>query len=232
MIFFIIFLLIFLILFILYENIKNYYTKKITDLSFWSGKYGKHHLEMIEFIKEIKFYLDKYKITYWIHAGTLLGAVRHEGFIPWDDDIDFGYIDKENNVNYLIDELKKNYQIDNYFWGWKIISKKNNKIFVDMFEFTIKDNLVKQTILSELLWPKENYYIDELFPLKNSKFESITLPLPAKPELFCKRAFGDNYKEVFYIHSPHYDMFFDNIIDGIGLSLNNGKKFKISDLHQ
>ena len=85
-----------------------------------------------------------------------------------------------------------------------------------MFEFTIKDNMIKQTQLSELQWPKENYYIDELFPLKDSKFESILLSLHAKQELFCKRVFGDNYNEIFYIHSHYYDMFFSNIIDGMG----------------
>lgn len=46
------------------------------------------HTIQIKMLSELDTLLEKAKIKYCLWAGTLLGAIRHHGFIPWDDDID------------------------------------------------------------------------------------------------------------------------------------------------
>ena len=44
--------------------------------------------KLLEMLTWLVKYIDEHELRYYVIGGTMLGAVRHKGFIPWDDDID------------------------------------------------------------------------------------------------------------------------------------------------
>lgn len=76
----------------------------------------KLHKVDVDILKEVVSICDKNNLKYYIIGGTLLGAVRHKGFIPWDDDIDLGIPrdDYEKFLNLAPKYLSQNLKIVNY----------------------------------------------------------------------------------------------------------------------
>lgn len=88
----------------------------VEDYSKYNGKgtdLRKVQLRLLEMMVEFDRICRKHKLQYFISGGTCLGAVRHGGFIPWDDDVDIDILFKDYTKlkKVLIKELPPNYMI-------------------------------------------------------------------------------------------------------------------------
>lgn len=100
----------------------------------------KLHQVHYEMIRDFHNTCTKYNINYFVTAGTLLGAVRHHGIIPWDDDVDLGML-REDYVKFLDifdKELSDKYDLfcpdrENEYYSFVTkISMKNTKYLTDI----------------------------------------------------------------------------------------------------
>ncbi|KHM51713.1 hypothetical protein NZ47_09100 [Anaerovibrio lipolyticus] len=75
--------------------------------------------KLMELLVELDRVCKKHSITYFAEAGTLIGAARHKGFIPWDDDIDISMLrpDYEKFKRVALEELSRPYILVNAYTG-------------------------------------------------------------------------------------------------------------------
>lgn len=85
-----------------YKNLirryKNLYSKlDACNLKPAKGEMREYQLNTLNFCYEILKIIENLNLTYFPIGGTVIGQVRHKGFIPWDDDFDIGMMRKEFN---------------------------------------------------------------------------------------------------------------------------------------
>ena len=153
-------------------------------------------LIMTSILKDIAAICDKHSIRYFLDAGTLIGAVRHKGFIPWDDDIDIGMLREdyikflsvikeelpehlflqthENEPSYNIYQVPCKIRYNNtLFIEEKIAENENmhNGLFVDILPY---DSLPKKMYVYKIQRKISNFVLKSFIRLRE-KPERLTL---------------------------------------------------------
>lgn len=106
----------------------------------------KAQLIMLDMLIEFDAICKKHQLQYWLDSGTLLGAVRHQGFIPWDDDIDLSM--PIEDYNKLLEIANNEFSSDIFFqtsqtdknFKFDYIKLRSNK--ASIVEFHEKDKKI------------------------------------------------------------------------------------------
>ncbi len=112
-------------------------TPQATGMARYVQELNGHLLENLQAICE------RLGITCWLHGGTLLGAVRHQGFIPWDDDVDVGMMRRD--LDALIAHMAQDdtFAVETFYFVPHLCSRQYRfrfkqgdlPVFVDIFPY-------------------------------------------------------------------------------------------------
>ncbi len=113
----------------------------ITKIPPATGGQRKIQLKCAELLQEIHAICQKNQLLYWLDSGTLLGAYRHQGFIPWDDDVDICM--RRNDYLKFLPILKNKFENSDFYvreraetcnyYQIRIINKYDSRIALDIF---------------------------------------------------------------------------------------------------
>ena len=200
------------------ENFTNkckYYKTTLNNSELKNLKKGQYI--MTNMFKIFDYLCRKNNLKYWLNGGTLIGAVRHKGWIPHDGDIDVSMIIDDYKIlrEKMIEELSKD-KYKNKYWfqdsetddfykihknksimgkirslNYSYIDDDNNSIHngiqIDIFVYQQKNN---KLIIENMLPDIINYNYNEIFPLQEIEFENIKVYVQNNYKEILKKFFG------------------------------------------
>jgi hypothetical protein len=151
----------------------------------------------IALLKETIAFLDEFDIDYFLISGTLLGLVRHNDFIPWDDDIDLivdsSIVEKlplimkkyDNKINFIKKDTiiktcfpDKVEKLNFKYWTNHLLKKDTSYFwpFIDLFIYK-KDERNMEFFGKK--WENNAF-----FPKQKVLFNNILVSIPNNPDIF------------------------------------------------
>lgn len=190
-----------------------YYYKKnnidITTIPPAKGKIRQIQLANLELLKELDYVCKQNNLTYWLEFGTLLGAIRHKGFIPWDDDVDTGML--RDDYNKVINAFEKSSRNPDIYAKivqipdmpsicmLKIVHKKAPHLFVDIFpydKYNRKLSKEEQYALSKKITKNRKKFVENI--TSNNSIEDVMKKLEEFKQL-------ENIETIDDFHNPDTD---------------------------
>ncbi len=165
---------------------------------------------MIRMLKILDYICTDEKISYWMTAGTLIGALRHRGMIPWDGDIDVAMTFEDYDAFLQVtdrlppDIFFQNNDTDPDFESSIMVKLRDrHSNYIEWQSKNLHVAAHNGLQLDILLYPENAagqlinpvrqtaYDRDEIFPLERIEFEGSKLLAPRNPDRYISRRYGD-----------------------------------------
>ena len=153
---------------------------------------------ILHVLQEVVRVLDQLEVPYYMQGGTMLGAIRHKGFIPWDDDVDLGIprADYDRLLTQVAQHLPEHLELrtyddatDHHYYFARIVDtryqirrmgsleERLENIWVDLFPLDGMPNgcIARQWHKARLLVTRLKYHL--------SCFEKVNIKRPGRPLL-------------------------------------------------
>jgi hypothetical protein len=160
-------------------------------------------------LKALKVWIGiakQHDIKWFALSGTLLGAIRQDGIIPFDDDIDLGVtMDDYQKLKRLTTiKIDENYHIEPCDCGFRMFNNYIRFPFIDLFVMAKDPNDKSRMIYAGPFYKDQpRFYVTDLFEkewlpvkwinnLKTAKFEDMEIPVPNKSTEYLKRVYGQD----------------------------------------
>lgn len=166
--------------------------------------FGDYKHIAINLLRDTINVLNDMNINFFIISGTLLGHVRHNDFIPWDDDIDLivdeSILDKLSDIvarygkqmnfitrdQYIVKTCYDNGQKMEHEWSKYLLNGINYTWpFVDLFIYRQSDD--------QIIFFNKSWDSDKFFPATQVLFNNITVNIPNIPDYFLAKNYGTDY---------------------------------------
>ena len=142
------------------------------------------YMWFLDIIQKFKATCESYNITYMIVGGSVLGAYRYHGFVPWDEDFDVQVnLPQNESLNKALLSVTGYGLYTNAHFQWKFYNVNQGKRtrykwnwpLIDIFFFDVNKTHIYDVTHGKR---KDVYLRSELLPLQSGLFENLILPVP------------------------------------------------------
>lgn len=153
-------------------------------------------------------------IKYWAIGSTLLGAVRNEGLIPWEDSISFGVLSKDvNKISKVETNLNRcGYSLCKFKYGYRISQTNKSKVkeyskekcysypYIEVLPFRkFADTKYRLSVVSgRNIHSEEEWDEKHLFPVREYSFGEFSIVGPNKFKKYLDSSYGRNWNNITY----------------------------------